>query len=132
MPTFFGPWAIRATTEEGFFSERFVISGSAGSDGTYVPDVDGTPLHLSVDGDEWVVDCQGKLSTGVWTSYEPDRSTAVVPPQGLTVTLWVKPITLPDDALVFNHLMVLRCVCLDPEINPPWPTIPVDLTLPES
>jgi len=130
MPTFYGPWTVSATTFESFFEERFEITGSNGSDGTYYPDEDGTPLELSVDGAEWNLDMQAKLEDPEWFSWDPRRTTAVVPPQGLTVTLDAEQISHPD-AIVFNHLIVLTMVSLDPEINPPWSPPPIDLTLPE-
>jgi len=130
---FFGPWSIRVTNHEGFFSERFEILGSAAADGIYIPPDDGTPFDLAVDGPEWHIDFQAKLGDEEWFSYDPDRTTEVVRPQGLTVSLAVEPITEPSGAgaLVFNHTMVATLVSLDPEINPPMPAIPVDFSLPD-
>lgn len=132
MQTFYGPWSMRVTNQEGFFSERFEILGSNGSDGLYIPADDGTPFDFDADGAQWTVDFQAKIGDEDWFSYEPDRATAVIPPQGLTVTLKIEPLIEPGgEALVFNHHMVLTCISTDPELNPPWPVIPVDFSLPD-
>jgi len=133
VQTFFGPWSIRVTNEEGFFSERFEILGSFGADGIYDPPRDGTPIDLAVDGPEWTVDFQAKLGDEDWFSYDPDRTTEIVHPEGLTVTLAIEPIAEPhlNEALVISHTMAARLVSQDPELNPPWPNIPVDFSLPD-
>ncbi len=130
MQSFFGPWSLRATTQQGFFSERFEIVGSDGLDGIFFPDEDGTPLELAVTGASWTLDLQAKLSDSDWFSYDAARTTAIIPPQGLTVTLASEQIEEPT-GLVLNHLLVVQCVSDDPTINPPWPTIPVDFSLPD-
>lgn len=133
MQTFFGPWSLRVTNEEGFFSERFEIAGSAGTDGRFFPPDDGTPLDLAVDGPQWTLDFQAKIGEEEWFSYDPDRTTEIINPQGLTVTLAIEPIVKPSlaGAIVFNHHMRARLVSQDPDLNPPWPAIPIDLTLPD-
>ncbi len=135
MPTlgagaFFGPWALTASAEEGFFEERFVITGSAGSDGIFHVPGDGSPVALSVDGARWVVDFQARFGEQDWFSYDPLRGTAIVAPHGLTVTLFSEQLSEPG-GLVFNHSLVMGLVSLDPTINPPLPQIPVDITLPD-
>ncbi len=132
VQTFFGHWAIRVTNFESFFSERFEILGSNGADGIYVPPDDGTPVDFAVDGAEWAIQFQAKFSDGDWFPYDADRATAVVHPDGLTVTLAIEPLEEPPGGgLVINHHMTARLVSLDPELNPPWPTIPVDFSLPD-
>lgn len=130
MQHFFGPWDLSVTNQQGHFSERFEIVGSDGADGMYVPADDGTPFDFHVEGAAWTVDFQGKLRDTDWFSYEPDRTTAIISPQGLTVTLAVEPIVFPG-AMIFNHHMVLRCVSTDPALNPPIPVPPWDFTLPD-
>jgi hypothetical protein len=135
MPTlgagaFFGPWSLTATAHEGFFAERFVISGSGASDGIFHVTDDGSPVALFVDGSRWLVEFQSRFGDEDWFSYDPMRSTVLAAPDGLTVTLFSEQIVLPG-AMVFNHSLVMRLVSQDPEINPPWPQIPVDFTLPK-
>ena len=133
MQTFFGPWSIRLTNHEGFFSERVEVLGSVAADGLYIPPDDGTPFDFAVDGPEWAVDFQAKIGDEEWFSYDPDRATGIVHPDGLTVTLAIEPLVERSlgGAIVFNHHLVARLVSRDPELNPPWPTIPVDFSLPD-
>jgi hypothetical protein len=127
---FFGPWDCTMTNQEGHFLERFEIVGSNGADGMYIPAGDGTPFDFHVEGSAWTVDFQAKLGDEDWFSYDPVRTTAIVSPQGLTVTLASEQIVLPG-AMVFNHHLVLRCVSTDPALNPPEPFIPWDFSLPD-
>ena len=130
MQTFFGSWQLRAATEESNFFERFVITGSAAADGIFEPSRDGTPIELSVAGDEWAIDLQARFQEGEWFSYDPVRTTTFVPSQGLTVRLASDTIHEPT-AFVFAHLLVVHLVSTDPSLSPPMLPNPFDFSLPK-
>jgi len=130
METFFGPWQLRATTEESHFFERFVIAGSDAADGIYEPDRGGTPVDLAVTGQEWTIDLQARFEQGEWFSYDPVRTTRLVPQQGLTVWLASDRITEPR-ANVFAHLLVVQVVSRDPVLSPPATPNPFDFSVPK-
>jgi hypothetical protein len=130
MQTFFGPWQLRATTEESHFFERFVITGSAGADGVYEPDRGGAPTQIAVAGEAWAIDFQARFQEGEWFSYDPVRTTRFVPAQGLTVWLTGDEIHEPD-AFVFAHLLAVQCVSTDPTLSPPMIPNPFDFSVPD-
>jgi len=131
METFFGPWQLRAATEESHFFERFVITGSVGADGDYEPGRDGTPIELFVTGEEWSIYLQARFEQGEWFSYDAVRTTKFVPQQGLTVWLASDTIHEPT-ANVFAHLLVVQAISTDPTLSPPMVPNPFDFSVPKA
>ena len=129
--TFFGPWHLTATTQEGQFTEFFVITGSDSSDGLYEPADNGTPFSTTVTGDEWTIEFQATFgSNSEMFAYDPARGTRTLPQQGLTVQLASPRIDKPSGD-VFAHLLVVELVSQDPQLSPPWVPPPFDFTVPK-
>jgi hypothetical protein len=129
--TFFGPWHLTATTGKSHFSEQFVIDGSDGADGIYVPLEDETmPTVLDVNGARWTIDFQARFSEEDWFSYDPIRTTRYMQHQGLTVWLSSAAILKGVDD-VFAHLLIVECISRDPTLSPPPGHPPFDFSLPK-
>jgi hypothetical protein len=129
--TFHGTWSIQVSEIHAGFAQRFIISGSAGSDGIY-PGVVGTLLP-QVSGSQWTVrmEWNDNVSSG-WQPSDVRRSASYTVQHGLVVLLGA------DDGFPANrdhdyNDMILSCVNLEPEVNPfpPGPP-PFDFSLPKS
>ncbi len=124
--TFFGHWQVVVQLWHPHRIDGFVISGSDNADGFYAPAEDG-PSDFEVFGAEWTITLQKRHPSQLapWILWDAIRTTQFVAPEGLTVILRPQP----DLAFGGTH-MNLRCISLDPEINPiPTPN-PFDFTIP--
>jgi hypothetical protein len=132
---FYGPWQLEATNAESNLRGRFTVIGSDGTDGTYEPNLDGTPLQLSVSGPQWSILVEARTTYEDWFEYTLARASGMTP-AGLGVRLASQTLTVPGGgALIFAVQLVIVGVSSDPELTPPSAPFPVpypyDFTLPE-
>ncbi len=127
---FYGTWSIRVSVIRAGYAQRFIISGSAGSDGVY-PGIVGSTLP-QVTGSQWTVTMEWNDNAGSgWLPSEVRRSASYTVQDGLVVQLGADDGNAPGRDFDFDDL-VLVCVNLDPDINPfpPGPP-PFDFSLPK-
>lgn len=125
---FSGPWSVEVVRKHADFSERFVISGSDGSDGLY----DAVPgFRIDVTGDTWRLDLEWNDNAGSgWRRSAVRRSAENTIGRGLVVTLGA------DDnveALRDHDLddVILGCRSLDPALDAPVNDPPLDFSIKE-
>jgi hypothetical protein len=124
---FYGPWNVTVQSKDAYFSQRFTISGSVASDGTYLG-VPGTGPG-NVTGARWTIDFEWNDNSSVdWYPSDSRRSAEYTVSDGLVVYAGV------DDNFEavrdgdYNDL-VLRCVSNNPDLNPLRGTVPYDFTI---
>jgi hypothetical protein len=127
VQVFYGPWIVTVESKEAYFSQRFTITGSDASDGTY-PGVPGTGPG-NVTGSRWTIDFEWNDPSNVdWYPSDSRRTVEYTVSDGLVVSAGV------DDNFEavrdgdYNDL-VLRCVNNDPDLNPLRGTVPYDFTI---
>jgi hypothetical protein len=117
---FFGHWRITVIGRDSMLSNRFLVSGSDRSDGTYPPDV-GTSVEVS--GQGWQINMEWSDDGQTWRPSRVRQSASYSAGQGLVRILSADdgdPTTADQD---FNDL-VLSCRNLDPQLNPRIPADP--------
>ena len=126
--TFYGPWSLLVTAQEGDYKQRFTISRSDNSDGSFAGTVGAAVARI--DGAQWSINLEWSSDNGVtWHDSAIRRMDEVTAADGLVVTLGA------DDNLPqlrdndFNDLVVFL-KCLDPDVNPPPPASIYDFTIP--
>jgi hypothetical protein len=128
---FYGDWAVEVLAKDAAFSQRFVIAGSAASDGAY-PGVPGTGAGV-VSGQGWSITMEWSDDAGSgWQPSEIRRSAVYIEHVGLVVDLGADdnvPALRDHD---YND-MILRCRSVDPLLDPLQQRVnPYDFTAPAS
>lgn len=126
--TFYGQWTITVGVIRAGYAQRFIVSGSSGSDGIY-PGVVGTIVPVA--GQRWTVAMEWNDNAGSgWQPSDVRKSAWATVREGLVVQL------SGDDGPPGNQDhdyddLILICVNRDPNINPypPGPP-PYDFSLP--
>lgn len=127
--TFYNEWAIHVDQNNALYSQRFVISRSASSDGSYAASLGMSPVTVS--GEEWTLamEWNDNNSSG-WQASRIRRSAEYTVQGGFTIVLAADDGPAPGDQ-DFDDL-VLICKSLDPTTDPPLPTSnPYDFTISE-
>jgi len=128
--TFFGPWRVVVTEIDPVPRQAFQIDGSDNADGFYEPAAGG-PTDISVSGAEWTIELWALLpfQGADWFTFDPNRTTRYLQPEGLTVRL-----NFGGDRVLllgpFELRQTIRCISMDPDINPTLPPNPFDFTIP--
>lgn len=124
---FYGPWNVTVQSREAYFAQRFTISGSDASDGTY-PGVPGTGPG-DVTGTQWTLNFEWNDNSRVdWHPSDSSRSAEFTLSDGLVVHAGA------DDNFEavrdgdYDDL-VLRCVSNDPDLHPYRGIVPYDYTI---
>jgi hypothetical protein len=124
---FYGPWHITVYSKDAYFSQRFTITGSDASDGTY-PGVPGTGPG-DVAGSQWTIDFEWNDNSSVaWHPSDSRRTVEYTVSDGLVVYAGVDDNFDSVRDYDYNDV-VLRCVNIDPDINPFRGTVPYDFTI---
>jgi hypothetical protein len=121
---FYGPWRIEVASKDADYSQRYVIAGSAGSDGAHVADITTPPVL--VDGAAWTISLEWNDNAGSgWLPSDVRKSASNTLAEGLVVTLGA------DDNYAWYrdgdyNDVVLRLYNQDPTLNPwvPFPGLP--------
>jgi hypothetical protein len=124
MPeVFYGEWAVAVVSHESAYNQRFIITGSDASDGTYLV---GNPPPVSVFGAQWTLTIEYE-GAGGWQASEIRRTPTYTAHDGLVINLGAD-VNFEGD----YDEMVLTCRSLDPPLNPWRPVVnPYDFTLNE-
>ena len=127
---FYGRWKIEVLQNDAAFAERFVISGSLASDGAYPGVVGAAPV--TVDGQGWQLrlEWNDRMTSG-WQQSQVRRNDAAFSiNQGLTAIVGADDNVEALRDHDFNDEL-LKCKCLDPEVNVSVPfTNPFDFSRP--
>lgn len=129
--TFYGSWLISVTSKDAWYSQRYTVSGSDRSDGTYAADV-ATPV-LQVSGAEWTLSMEwnDNAASGWQASRVIRRTTSFDVDNGLVVVLGVDD-NWPDHADNDFDDVVIRCQNIDAHLIPWYPhRRTVDFRLPQ-
>jgi hypothetical protein len=121
--TFFGEWSVKVERILAGFAQRFIITGSDSSDGTY-PGALGTVLPR-VSGKQWTLAMEWNDNAGSgWQPSDIRRAASYTVREGLVVHLGADDNTFdPARDFDFDDL-VLVCTNLEPAVNPFSPSPP--------
>lgn len=127
VQVFYGPWNVTVQSREAYFAQRFTISGSDASDGTYLG-VPGTGPG-DVTGAQWTINFEWNDNSHVdWHPSDSQRSAEFTVSDGLVIQAGVDDNFQAVRDGDFDDL-VLRCVSNEPDLNPFRGIVPYDYTI---
>src|SRR5258708_12247631 len=84
MPeVFYGEWAVAVVSHESAYNQRYIITGSDASDGTYLV---GNPPPVNVFGAQWTLTIEYE-GAGGWQASEIRRTPTYTPHDALVINL---------------------------------------------